>query len=179
VNVGNSPARMHRRRWYLNATHLSTMSRTQTPPGALTQSAHLRPVAGATRAIPRRIHGVRPAISFAARSERRIAMRAPGVGVDTNSASADPARAPWRSTASRRTLNRVNQSYRRTTGVLVTRAVFHAGSSHTLSNRSVRKLCCLLISAVPQQISIKVLTSLYIYMYYLLIMGPSRGLFFY
>jgi hypothetical protein len=34
-----------------------------------------------------------------ARSERRIAVRRPGVGIDASSASADPARAPWRSTA--------------------------------------------------------------------------------
>ena len=54
-----SPARMHRRRWYLNATHLSTMSRTQTPPSALTPAVQRRPVAGARRAIPRRIHGAR------------------------------------------------------------------------------------------------------------------------
>src|SRR5262245_50738069 len=27
-----SPTQMHRRRWHLHATHLSTMSRTQTPP---------------------------------------------------------------------------------------------------------------------------------------------------
>jgi hypothetical protein len=40
------PARMHRRRRHLNATHLSTMSRTQTPPSALTP------------AIPRRIHSL-------------------------------------------------------------------------------------------------------------------------
>jgi hypothetical protein len=36
------------------------------------------------RAIPRRIHGVRLAITAAARSERRIAVRGPGVGVDAN-----------------------------------------------------------------------------------------------
>ena len=60
----------------------------------------LRLVAGARRAIPRRIHGVRLAITSTARSERRIAVRGPGVGVDASSASADPARGPWRSTAS-------------------------------------------------------------------------------
>ena len=43
---------------------------------------------------------MRLAISATARSERRIAVRGPGVGVDTSSASADPARGPWRSTAS-------------------------------------------------------------------------------
>jgi hypothetical protein len=36
---------------------------------------------------------VRLAITAAARSERRIAARGPGVGVDASSASADPARA--------------------------------------------------------------------------------------
>jgi hypothetical protein len=56
-------------------------------------------VAGARRAIPRRIHGVRRAINSTARSERRIAVRGPGVGVDTSCASADPAGGPWRSTA--------------------------------------------------------------------------------
>ena len=55
---------------------------------------YLRPVAGARRATPRRIHGVRLAIAATARSERRIAVRGPGVGVDTSSASADPAGGP-------------------------------------------------------------------------------------
>jgi hypothetical protein len=41
----------------------------------------LRSAAGARRAIPRRIHGVCLAITAAARSERRIAVRGPGVGV--------------------------------------------------------------------------------------------------
>ncbi len=99
MNVGNSPAPMHRRRWHLHATHLSTMSRTQTPPSALTPAVQLRPVAGARRAIPRRIHGARLAITSTARSERRITVRGPGVGIDASSASADPARGPWRSTA--------------------------------------------------------------------------------
>jgi hypothetical protein len=40
------------------------------------------------------IHGVRLAITSTARSERRIAVRRPGVGIDASSASADPARAP-------------------------------------------------------------------------------------
>ena len=56
--------------------------------------------AGERLAIPRRIHGVRLAITSTARSVRRIAVRGPGVGVDASSASADPARGPWRSTAS-------------------------------------------------------------------------------
>jgi hypothetical protein len=85
---------MHRRPWHLNATHLSTMSRTQTPPTALTPAVQRRPVAVATRATPRRIHGVRLAIAATARSERRIAVRGPGVGVDTSSASVDPAGGP-------------------------------------------------------------------------------------
>jgi hypothetical protein len=51
------------------------------------------------RATPRTIHGVRLAIISTARSERRIAVRRSGVGIDASSASADPARAPWRSTA--------------------------------------------------------------------------------
>ena len=38
----------------------------------------LRPVAGVRRAIPRRIHGVRFAMTATARSERRIAVRGPG-----------------------------------------------------------------------------------------------------
>ena len=63
------------------------------------RTSHLRSAVGARRAIPRRIHGVRLAITSTARSERRIAVRGPGVGIDTSSASADPARAPWRSTA--------------------------------------------------------------------------------
>ena len=54
---------------------------------------------GVKWAIPRTIHGVRLAITSTARSERRIAVRRSGVGIDTNSASAEPARAPWRSTA--------------------------------------------------------------------------------
>ena len=58
-----------------------------------------RPVAGARRAIPRTIHGVRLTITSTARSERRIAVRRSGVRIDASSASADPARAPWRSTA--------------------------------------------------------------------------------
>jgi hypothetical protein len=94
MNVDSSPARMHRRRWYLNATHLSTMSRTQTPPTALTPAVQRRPVAGARRATPRRIHGARLAITSTARSERCIAVRRPGVGIDASSASADPAGGP-------------------------------------------------------------------------------------
>jgi hypothetical protein len=39
------------------------------------------------------IHGVRLAITSTARSERRIAIRRSGVGIDASSASADPARA--------------------------------------------------------------------------------------
>ena len=71
------------------------------PPSALTPIAvQLRPVAGARRAIPRRIHGVRLAITATARSERRIAVRGPGVGVEASSASTDPDRGPRRSTAS-------------------------------------------------------------------------------
>ncbi len=49
--------------------------------------------------MARRIHGVRFAITATARSDGRIALRGPGVGVDANPASADPARGPWRSTA--------------------------------------------------------------------------------
>ena len=79
---------------------LSTMSRTQTPPTALTPAVQRRPVAGARWAIPRRIHGARLPITSTARSERRIAVRRPGVGIDASSASCDPARGPWRSTAS-------------------------------------------------------------------------------
>jgi hypothetical protein len=45
------------------------------PPNALTPDVHLRPLAGARRAIPRTIHGVRLAITSTARSERRIAVR--------------------------------------------------------------------------------------------------------
>ncbi len=59
-----------------------------------------RSVAGARRAAPRRIHGVRFAITATARSDRRIAVRGPGVGVDASFASAESACAPWRSTAS-------------------------------------------------------------------------------
>jgi len=73
--------------------------RAQTPPTALTPAVQRRPVAGARWAIPRRIHGVRVAITSTARSERRIAVRRPGVGIDASSASADPARAPSRVTA--------------------------------------------------------------------------------
>ena len=69
-------------------------------PSALTRvSVQLRLVAGASRATPRRIHGVCRAITASARSERRIAVRGPGVGVDASSASGDPARAPSRATA--------------------------------------------------------------------------------
>src|SRR3954451_10949341 len=56
-------------------------------------------VTGVRRAIPRRIHGVRLAITSMARSERRIAVRRPGVGIDASSAPADPARAASRATA--------------------------------------------------------------------------------
>ena len=90
----SGPARMHRRRWHLNATHLSTMSWTQTPASALTPAVHLRPLAGARRAIPRRSHGACVAIASTVRSERRIAVRRSGVGIDASSASADPARGP-------------------------------------------------------------------------------------
>jgi len=41
------------------------------------------------------------AISATARSGPRIAVRGPGVGVEASSASTDPDRGPWRSTASR------------------------------------------------------------------------------
>jgi hypothetical protein len=51
---------------------------------ALTPAVHLRPVAGARRAIPRTIHGVRLAINSTARSERRIVVRRSGVGVDAS-----------------------------------------------------------------------------------------------
>ena len=93
VNVG-SFASTDRRRWHLNATHLSTMSWTQIPPSALTPAVQRRPVAGVRRPIPRRIHGARVAIASTARSDRRIAVRRSGVGIDASSASADPARAP-------------------------------------------------------------------------------------
>ena len=55
-------------------------------------TAHPRRVASAMRATPRRIHGVCRAITATARSERRIEVRGPGVGVDASSASADPGR---------------------------------------------------------------------------------------
>ena len=71
----------------------SATSSAQTP-----LAVQLRTV-GARRAIPRRIHGVRLAITSTARSERRIPGRGPGVGVDASSASTDPAGGPWRSTA--------------------------------------------------------------------------------
>jgi hypothetical protein len=51
------------------------MSRTQTPPSALTPAVQRRPVTGARRAIPRRIHGARLAITSTARSERRWQFR--------------------------------------------------------------------------------------------------------
>jgi len=44
---------------------------------------------------------VRLAIAATGRGpKRRIAVRGPGVGIDVSSASAEPARGPWRSTAS-------------------------------------------------------------------------------
>ncbi len=49
--------------------------------------------------MPRRIHGVRFAITSTARSVRRIAARGPGVGVDARIASAESAPIPWRWTA--------------------------------------------------------------------------------
>ena len=49
--------------------------------------------------MPRRIHGVRFAITSTARSVRRIAVRGPGVGVDARIASAESAPIPWRWTA--------------------------------------------------------------------------------
>ena len=50
------------------------------PPSALIPVAvQLRLVAGARRAIARRIHGVRLAITAMARSNRRIVVRGPGV----------------------------------------------------------------------------------------------------
>ena len=66
------------------------------PPSALTPVAvQLRlVVVGAMRAMPRSIHGVRFATTATARSDRRIALRGPGVGVDASSASAEPACAP-------------------------------------------------------------------------------------
>jgi hypothetical protein len=63
----------------------------RTPAGTAVQ---LRRVAGARRAIPRRIRGARLAITSTARSERRITVRRPGVGIDASSASGDPARGP-------------------------------------------------------------------------------------
>ncbi len=69
-------------------------------PARMTPAVQRRSVAGARWAIPRRIHGARLAITSTARSERRIAVRRPGVGIDTSLASADPAGGPWRSTAS-------------------------------------------------------------------------------
>jgi hypothetical protein len=69
-------------------------------PSALTPVAVQLRTVGVKRAMPRRIHGVRLAITATARSDRRIAVRGPGVGVDASSASADPAGGPWRSTAS-------------------------------------------------------------------------------
>jgi hypothetical protein len=65
------------------------------PPSALTPVAVQLRTVGARRAIPRRIHGVRLAISATARSDRRIAVRGPGVGVDSSCASGDPTRGPW------------------------------------------------------------------------------------
>ena len=62
-------------------------------------SAQLRSAAWVRRATPRRIHGVRLAMTSTARSDRRIAVRGPGVGIDASAASALPARAPRRSTA--------------------------------------------------------------------------------
>src|SRR3954447_9781150 len=79
--------------WVFRIPHERTWER------ADSGSCPARPVTEARRAIPRRIHGVRLAISATARSERRIAVRGPGVGVDASSASGDPARGPWRSTA--------------------------------------------------------------------------------
>ena len=46
----------------------------QTPPSALTPAVQRRPVAGARRLNPRRIHGARLAIASTVRSERRIAV---------------------------------------------------------------------------------------------------------
>jgi hypothetical protein len=52
------------------------------PSSALTPvTAGLRLVAGARRAIPRRIHGVRLAFTSGARSDRSIAVRGPGVAL--------------------------------------------------------------------------------------------------
>ena len=55
-------------------------------------SAHLRSAAGERRATPRRIHGVRLAMTSTARSDRRIAVRGPGVGIDASAASTVPPR---------------------------------------------------------------------------------------
>ena len=63
-------------------------------PALVAQRIELWPLAGARRAIPRRIHRVRLAITATAWSERCIAVCGPGVGVDASSASADPAGAP-------------------------------------------------------------------------------------
>src|SRR6201999_4604931 len=69
-------------------------------PSALAAVAVQVRTVGVMRAMPRRIHGVRLAITATARSERRIAVRGPGVGVDASCASADPAGGPWGLTAS-------------------------------------------------------------------------------
>jgi hypothetical protein len=47
-------------------------------------AVQLRSVDGERRAMPRRIHGVRFAITSTARSDRRIMVRGPGVGVDAS-----------------------------------------------------------------------------------------------
>jgi hypothetical protein len=60
----------------------------------------MRPATGVRRAIPRSIHGVRLAITAMARSDRSMPAWGAGVGVEASWASADPARAPWGSTAS-------------------------------------------------------------------------------
>jgi hypothetical protein len=65
-------------------------------PSALTPVAVQLRTFGVKRAMPRRIHGVRLAITATARSDLRIAVRGPGVGVDASSASADPAGGPRR-----------------------------------------------------------------------------------
>jgi hypothetical protein len=61
---------------------------TSATPSALTPVAVQLRTVEVRWAIPRRIHGVRLAISATARSERRIAVRGLGVGVDTSCASA-------------------------------------------------------------------------------------------
>jgi hypothetical protein len=81
----------------LNAAATSAQQQIAAPCVLTPVASHLRPVAGARRAVPRRIHGALLAITSTARSDRRIVVRRPGgVGVDATSASTDPAGAPLR-----------------------------------------------------------------------------------